>query len=143
MTSISNLSTWQALSFADRIRSLESIAADPRSSAWERQFSHDIRSKVLAGASLTLLQIHKVDDIVRRASLRRMAPDRARVSHLAGKIHRQGPQPLAYLFQELGAQADIVPLLERYAALPADFIRELGGDRISRGFVVIEGGRHE
>jgi hypothetical protein len=38
---------------------------------------------------------------------------------------------LAELLIELEAGAPLVPRLETYAALPADFIRELGGDDLA------------
>jgi hypothetical protein len=143
MTSCSKISpTWRGLSFADRIRSLESIAADNRSTEWEQRFTRDLRTQVLSGKSLTLYQIHKLEDLLGRAARRPTKADQVRVEKLAEKIHELGPQPLAYLFKDIGATTNIRPLLERYAALPADFIREMGGDRKKPCFLVIEGGRH-
>jgi hypothetical protein len=55
---------------------------------------------------------------------------RSRVHLLAARVHDLGPRPLAELFLELLAGADPVERIEVYAALPADFIRALGGDRL-------------
>ncbi len=55
---------------------------------------------------------------------------RERLRFLAGRIHRLGPRPLFELLNELAAGADVVERLERYAALPADFIREHGGSEL-------------
>jgi hypothetical protein len=134
---------WRGLSFAERIRSLELIAADPRSTKWEQGFARDLRTQTLAGKCLTLHQTHKLEDILGRAARRPTKLDRVRVEALSEKIHELGPQPLAHLFRDISARTNIAPLLERYAALPADFIRDLGGDQIKRRFTVIQGGRNE
>jgi hypothetical protein len=55
---------------------------------------------------------------------------RSRVYLLAARVHDLGPRPLAELFLELLVGADPVERIEVYAALPADFIRALGGDRL-------------
>jgi hypothetical protein len=55
---------------------------------------------------------------------------RSRLHLLAARVHDLGPRPLAELFLELLAGADPVVRIEVYAALPADFIRALGGDRL-------------
>jgi hypothetical protein len=144
MTSYPNpCSSWRGLSFADRVRSLEMIAADPRSTEWERRFTRDLRTLVLSGKCLTLYQFHKLDDLLGRAARRATKADQVRVEALAEKIHELGPQPLAYLLKDIGAKTNIGPLLESYAALPAGFIRDMGSDRITRRFTVIQGGRHE
>jgi hypothetical protein len=55
---------------------------------------------------------------------------RERLAHLARRIHTLGPRPLYELLREREAGAPLHERLEKYAALPADFIRELGGDRL-------------
>jgi hypothetical protein len=65
---------------------------------------------------------------------------RARLRRLAAQIHALGPRPLFELFCELDAGADFASRAERYAALPVDFIRALGGDRL-RNLVVLDGDR--
>ena len=55
---------------------------------------------------------------------------RSRVHLLAARIHDLGPAPLAELFLELLADADPLERIEVYAALPADFNKALGGDRL-------------
>jgi hypothetical protein len=58
------------------------------------------------------------------------AVKRARLRYLAKKIHKLGERPLYELLLELSSGAPLHERLERYAALPADFIVALGGDRL-------------
>lgn len=53
---------------------------------------------------------------------------RERLQHLARRVHRLGERPLFELLAELDAGADLGERLERYAVLPADFIKAFGGD---------------
>jgi hypothetical protein len=69
-----------------------------------------------------------------------LAPER--LAYLAGRIHALGPRPLCELFHELQAGAPLHERLERYAALPADFIKALGGDRLPPPHIV-PGGRDD
>lgn len=64
---------------------------------------------------------------------RRLADDfprnnlsRIRIQRLAVQLHGLGPQPLAYFIEEIAHGADLRQTLERYARLPADFIRAYG-----------------
>jgi hypothetical protein len=50
--------------------------------------------------------------------------------HLAHCIHALGERPLFELLAELKAGADLIPALERYAALDPSIVRALGGDRL-------------
>jgi hypothetical protein len=68
------------------------------------------------------------------------SPD-VRLIHLAERLHQLGPGVLAYLLAELEAGADVRIRAERYAALPADFIRANGGSHIAKRLVSINGGR--
>jgi hypothetical protein len=65
-----------------------------------------------------------------------------RIRYLARHIHLLGERPLAELFIELDAGGDLHGVLERYARLApaADFIRAIGGDRLTMPRVV-SGGR--
>ena len=56
-----------------------------------------------------------------------------RIKYLARRIHSLGERPLAELFIELAAGGDLHAVLEDYARLApaADFIRALGGDRLT------------
>jgi hypothetical protein len=65
-----------------------------------------------------------------------------RVHYLTRRIHLLGERPLAELFIELAAGSDLHGVLERYARLApaADFIRALGGDRLTTPRAV-SGGR--
>jgi hypothetical protein len=59
---------------------------------------------------------------------------RERLACLARRIHRLGERPLYELFRELASGAPLLPRLERYARLEADygdFIRALSGDRLT------------
>ena len=70
---------------------------------------------------------------------------RERLGHLARRLHRLGERPLFEFLREVEAGADLHERLEKYASLPDDFIRELGGDRLPIARVVKpsrdEGGR--
>ena len=64
-----------------------------------------------------------------------------RLRHLAEQVHELGPAPLCHLLRDLQRGADFVSTLEAYAALPADFIRELGGARYAAPLHAMDGGR--
>jgi hypothetical protein len=70
--------------------------------------------------------------VIRSAPSRDLTPalPRERLACLARRIHALGERPLYELFRELEAGAPLHERLERYAALPADFIAALGGDRL-------------
>ena len=53
-----------------------------------------------------------------------------RLRHLAGCIHHLGPRPLFELLVELDHGAELRSTLERYAALPAEFIHALDADKL-------------
>jgi hypothetical protein len=63
-----------------------------------------------------------------------------RLKYLATRLHDLGPKPLWHFLQDIERGASLRPTLEAYAALPADFIREHGGDQFAEPFL-IEGGR--
>jgi hypothetical protein len=67
----------------------------------------------------------------------------ARAHYFARRIHLLGERPLAELFIELAAGGDLHGVLEAYARLApaADFIRALGGDRLTALRAVSEGQR--
>jgi hypothetical protein len=54
------------------------------------------------------------------------AANRLRLQFLAARLHALGP--LFHFLGEIEAGADVRGTLEEYAALPAEFIRTLGGD---------------
>jgi hypothetical protein len=68
------------------------------------------------------------------------AANRLRLQLLARRLHALGPKPLFHFLDEVERGADLRSHLERYAALPADFIRAYGGDRFAP-FWLIDGGR--
>jgi hypothetical protein len=70
---------------------------------------------------------------------RNHAVDRARRRYVVAKLHALRPAPFAYFLREIEAGADVGATLKEYAALPAEFIRALGGDRFAPAFHVIEG----
>ncbi len=55
-------------------------------------------------------------------------------------LWRLGPAPLWHFICEVEKGADLDVTLARYAALPADFIKALGGDRFAPCLFVIDGG---
>ena len=70
-----------------------------------------------------------------------MSASDLRLRHLAEQVHALGPAPLLHLLREIDGGADLEVALERYARLPADFIRELGGDRFPPKLHSVAGGR--
>jgi hypothetical protein len=72
---------------------------------------------------------------------RNQAVDRVRRRYLVATLHALGPAPFAYFLQEIEAGADVLVTLEEYAALPAEFIRALGGDRLASSIHMVDGGR--
>ena len=58
------------------------------------------------------------------------AVERDRLNYLAKRIHQLGERPLFELLVELSSGAPLRERLECYAALPADFIAALDGDRL-------------
>jgi hypothetical protein len=69
------------------------------------------------------------------------APDDLRLRRLASSLHRLGERPLYEFLREVEAGADVRARLEIYAALPAGFIRENGGDQFQPVAYAIAGGR--
>jgi hypothetical protein len=80
-----------------------------------------------------------------RAARQRDIDARARIRRrrLIEHLHRLGPQPLGYFLAEIeGATGtDVTARLERYARLPADFIKACGGDQYPPMLWAIDGGR--
>jgi hypothetical protein len=56
---------------------------------------------------------------------------RLRRQRLIEHLHRLGPAPLFHLLTDLDAGKPVSPTVERYAALPADFIRAYGGNKFA------------
>jgi len=77
-----------------------------------------------------------------RGSLQAALIPRERLRQLARRIHALGPRPLYELLRELEADAPLHERLERYAALPADFIKALDGYRLPP-LRSVEGGRND
>jgi hypothetical protein len=69
---------------------------------------------------------------------------RVRLQYLARRLHALGERPLFEFLTEIERGADLLPTLERYAALSPNFIREHGGDRFAKPrLVVTDGGAPE
>jgi hypothetical protein len=69
------------------------------------------------------------------------AARRLRLQYLARRLHGLGEKPLFHFLDEVERGEPLCPHLERYAALPADFIKANGGDRFAMPLFVIDGGR--
>jgi hypothetical protein len=65
---------------------------------------------------------------------------RLRLQFLAISLHALGPKPLFHFLDEVERGADPRSHLERYAALPADFIKANAGDRFAPSLHCIEWG---
>jgi hypothetical protein len=61
--------------------------------------------------------------------------------YLARRLHGLGERPLFHFLDEFERGANLRPHLERYAALPAAFIKANGGDRFVPALHVIDGGK--
>jgi hypothetical protein len=69
------------------------------------------------------------------------APSDLRLRRLAAALHELGPRPLYEFMREIESGADVRARLEIYAALPAGFIRENGGDQFQPFAYAVAGGR--
>jgi hypothetical protein len=65
---------------------------------------------------------------------------RVRLQYLASPLHALVPQPLFHFLDEVDRGEPLRPHLERYATLPADFIKANGGDRFAPSLHCIDGG---
>jgi len=65
---------------------------------------------------------------------------RVRLQYLARRLHGLGERPLFHFLDEVERGADLRSHLERYAALPAAFIKANGGDKFAPIIRVIDGG---
>jgi hypothetical protein len=69
------------------------------------------------------------------------AQNRLCLKFLASRLPALGPKPLFHFLDEVEHGADLRSHLERYAALPADFIKANGGDKFPSPFLhAIDGG---
>jgi len=59
---------------------------------------------------------------------------------LARRLHALGEAPLFHLLKQLERGAELRPLLEQYAALPADLIRAYRGDQFTPSTFMIKEG---
>ena len=65
---------------------------------------------------------------------------RLRRQRLVEHLHRLGPAPLYHFLTEVERGTPLWPHVERYAALPAAFIKANGGDQFPPIVHVIDGG---
>jgi hypothetical protein len=68
------------------------------------------------------------------------AQSRLCLRFLASRLHSLGPKPLFHFLDEVERGADPRSHLERYAALPADFIKAHAGDRFAPSLHCIDWG---
>jgi hypothetical protein len=68
------------------------------------------------------------------------AVHQVRLQYLARRLHGLGEKPLFHFLDEVERGADLHPHLERYVALPADFINANGGNRFTPSMHCIEDG---
>jgi hypothetical protein len=64
-----------------------------------------------------------------------------RLKFLASRLHALGPQPLFHFLDDVERGADLRSHLERYATLPAEFIRANGVDQFAPSLHAIDGRR--
>jgi hypothetical protein len=68
------------------------------------------------------------------------AQSRLRRQRSVERVHRLGPAPLLHLLTDLDAGKPVWPTVERYAALPCEFIRELGAHRFASPLQLVDVG---
>jgi hypothetical protein len=85
------------------------------------------------GVDLQEIQQKRPEAQARNARMRRQ--------RLVLHLHRLGPKPLFHFLNEVERGADLWPHLERYAALPPDFIKAHGGDQFELFLHVVDGGK--
>jgi hypothetical protein len=68
------------------------------------------------------------------------AANKLRLQYLVTRLHDLGPKPLFHFLDEVERGADPRSHLERYAALPADFIKAHAGDRFAPSLHCIDWG---
>jgi hypothetical protein len=65
---------------------------------------------------------------------------RLRLQYLVVRhLHKLGPKPLFFFLRELERGAELLPLLEIYAALPVELIRHCRGDQFATALHCIDG----
>lgn len=84
---------------------------------------------------------HKSPPPISQAAIPPAAGRRARLQYLARQLHALGPKPLYHFLDEIERGEDLRRHLERYAALPPDFIRINGGDQFGATLRVVGGRR--
>ena len=62
-----------------------------------------------------------------------------RLRCLAPHLHALGPKPIYEAMRELASGADALTTFERYAGLPAEFIRAYGGDQFPPRMFLLRG----
>jgi hypothetical protein len=67
------------------------------------------------------------------------AQNRLRLQFLAISLHALGPKPLFHFLDEVELGADLRSHLERYAALPAAFIKANRGDQFAPAVHIADG----
>jgi hypothetical protein len=65
-----------------------------------------------------------------------MHTPKARLRYLARRLHSLGPKPLFHFLDEVERGANLRAHLEKYAELPADFIKTNRGDEFATPFVI-------
>ena len=68
----------------------------------------------------------------------RLCGCKVRLRYLAQRLHALGPRPLFHFIDEIEGATIYAP--QRYASLPADFIKANGGDRFAPSLHCIDGG---
>lgn len=89
--------------------------------------------RAVSAAGLGNVDLRAAKDVQESTSSpsNKQAHSRVRRQYLVGRVHELGPSPLFHFISDVERGGDVAELLEQYAALPADFIRSLGGDRFA------------
>ena len=84
---------------------------------------------------------HKSRPPILQAAIPPATARRVRLQYLARRLHALGVKPLYHFLDEVERGEPLRPHLERYAVLPADFIKAHGGKHFPPSLHAIDGGR--
>jgi hypothetical protein len=102
--------------------------------------AHTKQTRPLGAAGLGGLSFRsRIDDLQHSSPPPAAQARRVRLQFLAARLHALGPKPLFHFLDEVERGEPLRAHLERYAALPADFIRAHGGDQFPKLFAIREG----
>lgn len=86
---------------------------------------------------------HKSRPPISQAAIPPAVAPLVRLQYLARRLHGLGEKPVYHFLNEIERGEPLRPHLERYAALPVDFIKANGGDRFAPSIHMLDGGGND